>query len=146
MFNSPSYKSDSASLRIFGAFLLTGFLGLFLLSCNGSSSPAMQTPPPPPGTGGTDVTTYHNDNARTGQNLSETILTSSNVNSTNFGKLFVISVDGKVDAQPLYLGQINVGSQGRAQCLVCSDRTRQRLRFRCRYWQRSLASLDRAAG
>ncbi len=112
MFNSPSYKSDSASLRIFGAFLLTGFLGLFLLSCNGSSSPAMQTPPPPPGTGGTDVTTYHNDNARTGQNLSETILTSSNVNSTNFGKLFVISVDGKVDAQPLYLGQINVGSQG----------------------------------
>jgi len=49
---------------------------------------------------GVDVTTYHNDNARTGQNLSETILTPTNVNVTGFGKLFVISVDGKVDASP----------------------------------------------
>ena len=57
-----------------------------------------------------DVTTYHNDNARTGQNLSETILTPSNVNSTTFGKLFVIPADGKVDAQPLYVSAVNFSS------------------------------------
>ena len=59
-----------------------------------------------------DVTTYHNDNARTGQTLSETILTHANVNSTNFGKLFVLSVDGKVDAQPLYVSALTFPSQG----------------------------------
>ena len=53
-----------------------------------------------------DVTTYHNDNARTGQNLSETILTPANVNAASFGKLFGISVDGKVDGEPLYLAAI----------------------------------------
>jgi len=58
------------------------------------------------------VTTYHNDNARTGQNLTETILMPSNVNSSSFGKLFVISVDGKVDAQPLYLAQLGIPNQG----------------------------------
>jgi Putative Ig domain len=53
-----------------------------------------------------DVTTYHNDNARTGQNLNETILTPSNVAFATFGKLFVIAVDGKVDAEPLYVSAV----------------------------------------
>src|SRR5690242_15484778 len=51
-----------------------------------------------------DVLTYHNDNARTGQNLNETILTHANVNSSQFGLLGVLAADGKVDAQPLYAG------------------------------------------
>ena len=43
-----------------------------------------------------NVTTYHNDNARTGQNTQETILTPANVNSSQFGKLFSVTVDGWV--------------------------------------------------
>src|SRR5581483_37591 len=53
-----------------------------------------------------NVTTYHNDNARTGQNTQETLLTPSNVNSTQFGKLFTVSVQGYVYAQPLYLANV----------------------------------------
>ena len=59
-----------------------------------------------------DVTTYHNDVARTGQNLSESILTTGNVNSSNFGKLFVVPLDGKVDGQPLYLGGVTIPGKG----------------------------------
>jgi hypothetical protein len=57
---------------------------------------------------GTDVVTYKNDVSRTGQNLTETTLTLTNVNSTSFGLLRKLSVDGKVDAQPLYLSQLTI--------------------------------------
>ena len=50
-----------------------------------------------------DVLTYHNNNARTGFDNKETTLTLTNVNSTTFGKLFVVPADGLVDAEPLYL-------------------------------------------
>lgn len=57
---------------------------------------------------GTDVTTYHNDIARTGQNITETTLTQANVNSQTFGLLRNLIVDGKVDAEPLYLSQLSL--------------------------------------
>lgn len=110
LFKTPWRKSGFAGFGFLGAVLMT-LLALHLVSCN-SSSPKQSTSTPPPGMTGTNVTTYHNDNARTGQNLSETMLTVSNVNSSSFGKLFVISVDGKVDAQPLYLTQVSIPNQG----------------------------------
>jgi hypothetical protein len=61
---------------------------------------------------GTDVLTYKNDLSRTGQNLTESILTLANVNSAGFGLLRNLTVDGKVDAQPLYVSRLSVsGSQ-----------------------------------
>src|SRR5437016_11274559 len=63
------------------------------------------------------VLTWHNDNARTGQNLQETILTPQNVTSATFGKLFVIAADGKVDAQPLYVSGVTIPAQGKHNVL-----------------------------
>jgi hypothetical protein len=58
------------------------------------------------------VLTYHNDNLRTGRNLSEAVLTLKNVNSTTFGKLFTITTDGLVDAQPLYAPNVSIPGNG----------------------------------
>jgi hypothetical protein len=55
-----------------------------------------------------NVTTYHNNDARTGQNTQETILTPANTNSGQFGKVFSTPVDGWVYAQPLYLSNVNI--------------------------------------
>jgi hypothetical protein len=58
---------------------------------------------------GINVTTYHNDNARTGQNLSESILTPATVKTSQFGKIFSQAVDGYVYAQPLYVSGLKIG-------------------------------------
>src|SRR5205823_13635964 len=91
----------------------TAFLCAALLpaGCGSSSSPALNGKPPGPSPS-TDVITYHYDNQRTGQNLNETTLSPANVNSTKLGKLGEFAVDGKVDAQPLYLSTVNTSSQG----------------------------------
>jgi hypothetical protein len=68
--------------------------------------------------GATDVLTYHNDNARTGQYLTETVLTTSNVNYTQFGKLGIYPVVGHVDAQPLYASSVATPNNGTHNLLI----------------------------
>jgi outer membrane protein assembly factor BamB len=65
-----------------------------------------------------DVLTYHNNHARTGVNSKETILTPANVNSASFGKLFTISVDGKVDAEPLYISSVPISASGNHNLMI----------------------------
>ena len=59
-----------------------------------------------------NVLTQHNDNFRTGQNISETVLTPANVNAGSFGRLFSQPVDGAIYAQPLYMSKVNIPNQG----------------------------------
>jgi len=68
-----------------------------------------------------DVTTYHYDVARDGLNTQETILTPTNVTSTTFGKVAFDTVDGKVDAQPLYLANVVVAGKLHNVLYVASE-------------------------
>jgi hypothetical protein len=91
--------------RGLGAFNLVWLLSLFLLA---AGNPLQAQ----------DVLTFHNDMARTGQNLDETILNPSNVNSDSFGKLFTLTVDGKVDAQPLLADGVVISGEGTHNVLI----------------------------
>jgi hypothetical protein len=59
-----------------------------------------------------DLLSYHNDLSLSGANLSETTLTTANVNPTQFGKLFSQPVDGYVYAEPLYKANLDIPGQG----------------------------------
>jgi hypothetical protein len=70
---------------------------------------------------GTDVVTYKYDVMRTGQNLTESALTPSNVTSATFGKLRNLMVDGLVDAQPLYLSRLTVAGAAHNVVFVATE-------------------------
>src|SRR5262249_3617015 len=67
------------------------------------------------------VTTHHNDTSRTGQNLIETILNTSNVNVNTFGKRFSRTVSGQIYAQPLYVPGLSVGGTTRNVIFVATQ-------------------------
>lgn len=87
---------------------------VILIDSNGSlnSNPATLIVNPVPTASNIDVTTYHYDNSRTGQNIHEAVLTHANVNPSKFGKLGSFAVDGLVDAQPLYLSEVPIPGNG----------------------------------
>jgi hypothetical protein len=69
----------------------------------------------------TNVLTFHNDNDRTGRNLQETILNTSNVNPNTFGKLFSVSLDGNSLGQPLYVSSVNFKGGDRSVVYVATS-------------------------
>src|SRR6202012_2081864 len=95
---------------------------LLLLICFGCSKKGTNSGNPKPPVTPVDTTTgkpnnehvsvftQHNDNTRAGLNNRETVLTTSNVNSAQFGKLFNLTVDDEVYAQPLVYSSLTIGS------------------------------------
>ena len=68
------------------------------------------------------VLTYKSDNLRSGQNLNEVTLTSTNVNSSTFGKVYSLAVDGYVYAQPLFYSNLAIPGRG-SRNVVSKDHT-----------------------
>src|SRR3974390_1777288 len=58
------------------------------------------------------VLTQHNDNSRTGADLSETLLNANNVNTNQFGLLFTRPVDDQIYVQPLIMTNVNIPGKG----------------------------------
>jgi len=71
--------------------------------------------------GSANVLTYHNDLARTGQNLEEGILTPGNVNAKTFGKVGFLTTDGLVDAEPLYVSNLAIGGRSHNVVFVATE-------------------------
>jgi hypothetical protein len=69
----------------------------------------------------TDMATFKFDQGRTGQNPNESTLTLANVNSASFGLLRSLAVDGKVDAQPLYLSKLAIGASSHNVVYVATE-------------------------
>ena len=71
---------------------------------------------PPPNNNNTandqhiSVFTQHNNNNRSGLNSQETKLTTANVNAGSFKKLFALTVDDQVYAQPLLYGNLTIAN------------------------------------
>lgn len=96
---------------------LVPIVATLLAGCSASSSSPVPNGPPVGPSSSTDVVTYHYDNQRTGENLKETTLTTSNVNSLTFGKVGEFAVDGQIDGQALFLSQLAIPGQGNKDVL-----------------------------
>jgi hypothetical protein len=89
-----------------------------------ASSLEMNRPAAKPGSSASstvNVLTYRNDNARSGQNVHETVLSPANVNVTSFGKKALLPVVGAVDAEPLYVSNLVVGGLPHDVLLVATE-------------------------
>ncbi len=102
---SSSYTTPATAVADTGSTFL-----VVVTNSSGSatSNAATLTVTGAPAAQGTDVLTYKNDPSRSGQNLTESTLTLANVASSTFGLLRNLPVDGKVDAQPLYVSKLSV--------------------------------------
>lgn len=106
-------------------------IGLLLLvaafGCNGHGPHAKAAVPSSgseagvPPSGSVSVLTYHDNNARTGENTQETVLTPANVNSEKFGKVGFYPVDGKVDAEPLIVHGEKIDGKARDVLYVVTE-------------------------
>lgn len=96
---------------LFFTLLAAGF-ACAVVSCSGGGHQPSLAGAGDPSSAPVAVVTRNYDNARSGVNLQETVLTPDSVNAAHFGKLFSYAVDGSIYGQPLYVPAVNVAGKG----------------------------------
>ena len=95
---SAILQKEVQELRMTGTHLKPTLALLFAFLCITATCARAQV----------DVLTQHNDSARTGTNLRETVLTPENVNKAQFGMLFKRVLDDQLYTQPLIATNVQV--------------------------------------
>ena len=67
------------------------------------------------------VSTYHNDNYRSGANTHEVSLTPTSVTQQNFGRVRVFTVQGYVYAQPLYVPNLTINGTSHNVVFIATE-------------------------
>jgi hypothetical protein len=101
-------NSTVGTVSASGIYTPPGTAGTHTVTATSSTNPSFTTNAAVAVTDLIGVTTYHNDLARTGQNLQEYALTPSTVSSRQFGKRWSCAVDGSIYAQPLYVANLSI--------------------------------------
>jgi hypothetical protein len=96
--NGLAVLSASSAGQPLGAYPITASYNGDAIDIGSSSANVTVTITP-----AADVLTHRNNLARTGVQPAETMLTPANVNTTQFGKLFSLAVDGYLYTQPLFV-------------------------------------------
>jgi hypothetical protein len=121
--------------RVLHNLIRMPLLGALLAACGSGTAPVTSTSSGTAGdssgnagatssTGGsatTDVLTYHDDAMRSGQNLTETVLTPANVTSSGFGLLHLLTADGLVDAAPLVVSKLTISGVAHTVVYVATE-------------------------
>ena len=121
---SPSGGSISPSTSLSGASVtLTApsTAGVYTVTATSVTDATVKTSSSIGVTDLAGVYTYHNDLARDGANAQEYALTSANVKTGAFGKLFSCTVDGAIYAQPLWVANLAVNGAQRNVVFVATE-------------------------
>jgi hypothetical protein len=110
---STGFRPTSLLLAfLFCMFLFPVMTGCQSTSPSSSSTNSQSSTSTTPTTKAANYTIFRYDQSRSGLNPNESILTTSNVNPSKFGKLFSYSVDEAIFAQPLYLANLAIPGKG----------------------------------
>jgi PQQ-like domain len=108
-----------------GCSTASGAAGSSKQATRSSKDPSEKKPTPTPSfipaPDNTAMLTYKNNNLRTGQDANETLLNTTNVNASTFGKRVSYPVDGAIYTQPLFVPDLTINGQKHNTVFVATE-------------------------